>query len=93
MTASAESTRELQRQRLQAEINRYIGRGFRVLNQTDTTAQLVRPKKFSLLWFIIWLILGLGVGALIYAGWYMAKRDEQVYLTVDADGKVQATNG
>lgn len=57
MAASTDSARDRQRQRLQTEINRYVGRGFRVLNQTDTTAQLVKSKKFSLLWFFIWLIL------------------------------------
>ncbi len=41
--ASGTDLREI----LQKEINGYVRRGFHVASQTDTTAQLIKPKKFS----------------------------------------------
>jgi hypothetical protein len=77
-----------QQRALQDRVNKYIRDGYRVVSQSPTTAQLVRPKKFSLFFFLLWLIVGLGFGALVYIGWYMAKRDEQIYLVVDANARV-----
>lgn len=72
---------------LQREISRYLRRGYRVLSQTSTTAQLIKPKKFSLFWALVWLMFW-GVGILVYILYYMAKRDRQVYVEVDIDGNV-----
>jgi hypothetical protein len=72
---------------LQKEISRYASKGYRVVSQSEYAAQLVKPKVFSRLWALLWACLAL-VGILVYLGWYMAKRDKQVYLTVDEDGKV-----
>ena len=67
---------------LQAAINRYVGKGYRVVSQTETAAQLVRPKRFS----VVWAILTALVFYLPY--YWFVKRDKTVYLTVDADGRV-----
>jgi hypothetical protein len=74
---------------LDAEIAKYIRQGYRVISRTPTTAQLVKPKKLSLLWAIFWAIVGLGFGLLIYLVWYFIKSDQTVYLTVDAQGRIR----
>jgi len=73
---------------LQREISRYLKRGFRVVSQTETTAQLVKPKSFSFLWAFLWLLM-LGVGLIVYLIYYWSKRDETVYLEVDELGRVR----
>ncbi len=73
---------------LQREISAYVRRGFIVQSQTDTTAQLIKRKKFSLLWAIIWFLLAV-FPFVIYLIWYAAKRDESAYLTVDETGRVR----
>jgi len=58
---------------LEREVISYVKRGYRAISQTDTSAQLVRPKRFS---FPVFLILFLtGIGPFIYVAWYLAKRD------------------
>ncbi len=73
---------------LQNEINDYVRTGFIVQSQTETSAQLLKPKVFSFVWAFIWFLL-LGVGVLIYIFYYMSKNDESVYLYVE-DGKVMS---
>jgi len=75
---------------LNQEIGKYIKRGFRVISHTETTAQLIKPKKFSLLWAFLWFLL-LGIGLLVYVFYYVAKKDQAVYLEVDEAGKVKVT--
>lgn len=70
-----------QRAALQAEINAWVRRGYRVISQTDTTAQLVKPKRFSLFWFFIML-------GLFYIPFYLFARDHVVYLTIDHLGRI-----
>ena len=72
---------------LDAEIRKYIASGFRVVSRTETTAQLVKPKKFSFWWAAFWT-LALLVGLILYLFWYAAKKDETVYLEVDQFGQV-----
>jgi hypothetical protein len=75
------------REILQREINKYLRQGYRVISQTDTTAQLVKPKVFSCLWFLINMILL--IGWIFYLLWYWSKRDTQVYIEVDINGRVK----
>ena len=77
-----EVTLEQRRTALQREVRKYVSRGYRVVSQTDTTAQLVKPKRFSLLWFFI--LLGI-----LYVPFYLFARDRQVYLEVDKYGRVR----
>lgn len=74
---------------LQVHIDWYVRQGYRVQSQTETSAQLVKPKAFSFVWALFWF-LGLGVGVLIYLFYYAAKRDKTVYLSV-TDGVVTAS--
>jgi hypothetical protein len=88
---SAEPISELERtRRLDAAINEYLGRRYSVQFRTSTTAQLVRPKKFSAGWAILWLLVFI-VGLFVYILYYLGKRDERVYLQVDEFGSVRAT--
>ena len=73
---------------LQDHINWYVNRGYMVQSQTETSAQLVKPKRFSLIWALIWTLLIL-VGLLIYIFYYISKKDQTVYLYVE-DGKVKS---
>lgn len=73
---------------LQREIASYVKNGFIVVSQTDTTAQLIKHKKFSFLWAVLWFLV-FGIGLIVYLIWYAAKRDTTVYVTVDESGKVQ----
>lgn len=75
---------------LDKEVQSYVKQGYRVLSQTPTSAQLVKPKKFSFLVFIILLIL-MVLPALLYVLWFAVKKDESVYLTVDDRGKIKRT--
>jgi hypothetical protein len=75
---------------LQEEVNRYTKKGFRVVSQTSRSAQLVKPKKFSFWWALIWTFVML-VGLLVYLFYYAAKKDRQVYLTVDDLGRIATT--
>ena len=73
---------------LDDEVRNYVQRRYRVESRTPTAAQLVRPKKFSLLWALLWFLL-FGIGILIYVAYYLAKSDQKVYLEVDDAGKVR----
>jgi hypothetical protein len=72
---------------LQAEVGRYVKKGYRVTSQTAKTAQLVKPKKFSFWWALAWFVV-LGVGLIVYILYYGAKKDGQMYLTVDEAGRI-----
>lgn len=63
-------------------------RGYRVESRIPTAAQLLRPKKFSFLWALLWFLL-FGIGILIYVAYYLAKSDQTMYLEVDDAGKVR----
>ena len=80
---------------LNAAIGSYLARGYRVIAQTETTAQLVRPKKFSVVAFLLWTVCTLGPGGIIiYLPYHvLLKRTASVYLAVAPDGSVQETRG
>ncbi len=82
---------EQRRAVLQYGVNWYLARGFRVISQTDTTAQLVKPKAFSCLIASL-SFLCLGIGALFYIFLFMAMKDQTAYLVVDEAG-VLSVNG
>jgi hypothetical protein len=73
---------------LQEHINWYVSQGYQVTAQTETSAQLVKPKRFSLIWAFLWF-LALGVGLIVYLFWHVSKRDKTVYLYVE-DGQVKS---
>lgn len=67
--------------------------GYRIQSQTETTAQLVKPKgRFSLMWFLIITILSIGTLFWLYPLYHIfLKRDTGIYLEVDEFGKVRET--
>lgn len=71
---------------LQKWIAWYIDHGFRVISQTNTTAQLVKPKSLSCLWVILFGLTILGL--IIYLVVYLLSKDKQVYIEVDPAGQV-----
>lgn len=88
MVASA----RLGEQRLQQRVNELVGQQYRVISQTPTTAQLVKPKRFSFLWFALWLVL-MVAPALVYVLYHLfLKRERQVYLSLNADGTLSETH-
>lgn len=81
-------TTDMRRNILDKEIQSYVRKGYRVLSQTDTSAQLVKPKKFNLLIAVI-LLICMVLPFIIYLLMYMAAKDKTVYITVDPQGRVQ----
>lgn len=87
---------------LQAEIDRYARRGYRVVSQTPTTAQLIRPKRFALLpflvaasLFLVFLLTAVAAASYVWAGVgliplaiYARRGDKAAYLTVDDAGRI-----
>ncbi len=74
---------------LSAEIARRTGQGWMLVSQTGTEAQMRKPKQFSFVWAFLWLLLFI-FGLLVYLIYYMAKKDELVYLRAQ-DGVVRVT--
>jgi len=81
-------TNEMRRNILEQEVQKYVRKGYRVLSQTDTSAQLVKPKRFSFLVALVLLLL-MVLPFLVYLLWYMAAKDKTIYITVDTQGRVQ----
>ena len=82
-----EITREARQAVLQNAIAGYLRSGFHVVSQTEFTAQLLKPKKFGCFLFVILFILAV-LPAIIYVAYYASKKDETVYLEVDAAGNL-----
>jgi len=83
--SEAERTRELEE-----EIAQYMRDGFFVRQRTAYTAQLLRPKRFSFIWALLWFLV-FGIGIVVYLIYYAAKQDEGRYVEVDEYGAVKAT--
>lgn len=96
-TTSSVSTSERQGI-LQAEIDRLLAKGkawdtghgrWRLMSQTETTAQMVRPKTFSAAIAILWFVFVPVIGLIFYVIYYAGKRDQHLYLTVDDIGELK----
>lgn len=68
-------------------IRSYTIKGYRVLDRTETTAQLIQDKKFSGLFALLWFLV-FGIGIVIYLIYYAAKRDTILWLEVDGEGQI-----
>ena len=73
-------------------VQAYVRQGYVVLAQTETSAQLVKRKQFSFLIAVIALLLAV-FPFILYVLWYMAAKDETIYLTVEANGRVKKVRG
>lgn len=72
---------------LDKEVRAYTGKGYQVTVRTATTAQLVKPKRFSFLIALVCLLFFI-VPLVFYIFWYIAAKDATVYLDVDQNGKI-----
>jgi hypothetical protein len=61
--------------------------GYRLTASYCDTVQMVKPKRFSVLWAALWLLF-FGVGIMFYAIYFVAKRDDTAYLE-ERDGYVR----
>jgi hypothetical protein len=69
---------------LASAIQSLVKKGWRVIQQTNTSASLVKPKKFSFFWAFMWFLVA-GFGLVVYLIYYAAKRDENLYIQVIND--------
>jgi hypothetical protein len=72
-------------------IQKYVKAGYRVVSQTPTSAQLVRPRRFSCLAATLWTLL-FGIGLIFYLFYYLGKKEDTIYLQVTG-GYVSVTKG
>lgn len=72
---------------LDDQIERFAALGWRLATRTPMAAQMVKPKQFSAVAAILWLLV-CGVGVLVYLFLYLAQQDQMVMLTVREDGQV-----
>ena len=77
---------------LQTEINRYVQMGYVVTSQTARSAQLVKPKKVSIVWAIIWFTLAI-LPFFVYLLYHTFKWEHRVHLTVDEEGHITLKRG
>ena len=78
---SADKRREI----LQRELMNLSAQGFIILHQSDTMAQLRKPKTFNFGLALLGLLF-YGVGLLPYLLYYLAKKDTLVSIEVDEYG-------
>jgi len=69
-------------------IGYFTARGYQVTSQTDTTAQLVRSKRFSCLIASALFLCGFGVLFVLYLLIFLAARDSMMFLAVNEIGEV-----
>ena len=72
-------------------IARYVAQGYRVTSQTPTTASLMKPKRFSVLMFLIWSCVIILPG-ILYVLYFWRKKDRTLYLYVE-NGRVMERHG
>ena len=76
---------------LEDAIAYYVRQGYRVSSQTENTAQLIKPKQFSLLAAIILFLIYI-IPFLLYLLYHLAQKDKTVYLVVNEKGKISVTD-
>jgi len=65
---------------LRERIRYWVGEGYRVVSETDTAAQLVRPKRFNSAEFL---------AMPLYLIEYLGQKDSTVYVTVEPTGEIR----
>ena len=85
MPPSEPITLEKRKEILTKAIGKWVKKGYYILNQTDTTAQLQKDKDFSCLLFILLTALIILPGVL----YLLNRKDKHVYITVDEYGRVK----
>ena len=74
----------------QNTISSYVGQGYRVLSQAETTAQLVKPKQFF--WGSIILLLFWVFPFFLYLLYYLVQKDESVYIAITGQEQISVTH-
>lgn len=78
---------------MEEEIARLTRRGYVIVSRAETSAQLKRPKHFSIWWALFWLLVG-GLGLPLYIAWYLlVKRDRVAFVRITPDGRVLCSEG
>lgn len=75
---------------LQDEIARRTGQGWVLVSREAGEAQMRKPERFSILWFLAWTFLSLGTLFWVYLVWHWAKSDQLTFLRT-VEGRVVAT--
>ena len=78
---------ELRQNILRKEIEKYVRNGYRVICESQSTALLIKPNKFSLFWAIVWFMLAV-LPFVIYILWYNDHKEKWVCISVNVFGKV-----
>jgi hypothetical protein len=95
------------KQILQDEIAQYIGQGFTLGQQTDSSVELIKPKKYNFIltffWFVVcfpfFFLFGVGfivfiLGFFTYSIYFaVGKKNLQVYITVTETGEIRKSEG
>jgi len=81
---SAKNRREILDEQV-ADLSR---RGYSIVSRTFTTAELLRPKRFSYRMAGLSLLL-FGVGFIVYILWYGQEKDSHLFISVDEQGAVE----
>ncbi len=76
---------------LQDEIARRTGQGWVLVSRGATEAQMRKPKRFSFVWALLWLLV-FGLGIIVYLLWHWAKSDQLIYIRV-VDGQLVVKGG
>ena len=74
---------------LETAISRYVKQGYIVQTRSDVSAQLIKKKRLSVFWALVYTVLFVAP-LFIYLLWYLMAKDKAVYLFVDESGRVQA---
>ena len=77
---------------LQDETARRTGQGWVLVLRDGAEAQMRKPKRFSILWFLAWTILSVGTLFWVYLIWHWAKSDQLIFLRV-VEGQLVVTGG
>ncbi|MFA6100065.1 MAG: hypothetical protein WC750_04295 [Patescibacteria group bacterium] len=72
---------------LKAQVRIAVEKGYQVISQTRTTASLMRKKRFSCLIATLSFLV-VGVGFLIYLFYFLAKKDDYIYLDIETQPKI-----
>lgn len=77
-------TIEQRNERLQAAIAGYAAKGYTIQSQTDTAAQLVKPRRFGA-WDLLLTLFTVGFWLIVF----FARKGKRVYVSVNENGDLQ----
>jgi len=82
---------EARRAVLQSKLMDASRDGWRITSQTDTTAQLYKPKSFNWAVAVVGGVLTAGILTLLYLVEYGMKKDQTAFIEVDEQGQLKVT--